>query len=108
MRLIVLVAAGALSGLGGACEKKASDTGEVSVTTHGTPSRSLPRTEILHIAQEDARKAYRDLSSMEVKAELEGDGWHVEYEPRGDVNGGGPHYLIHPETGQILKKMYYQ
>lgn len=106
MRWIVLVAA--IAALGGACEKKASDTGAVSVTRQATPTRALPRAEILRIAQEDALKAYRDLSIMEVKAELRDDGWHVEYEPRGEVNGGGPHYLIHPETGQILKKTYYQ
>jgi hypothetical protein len=107
MRLIMLVAA--MSALGGACEKRASDSGEVSVTRQPTPNQDLPKAEILRIARADAVKAYGDVSDMEVKAERKDDGWHVDYEPRAEhVNGGGPHYLIHPETGQIVKKEYQQ
>jgi hypothetical protein len=63
----------------------------------------------LVIAQADAARAYRDLSSFRIQVVLEDDGWHVDYElkdPR--LKGGGPHYIIDPHSGAILSKRYEQ
>jgi hypothetical protein len=32
---------------------------------------------------------------------LESDGWHIDYEIAIHLNGGAPHYIICPETGEI-------
>ena len=45
----------------------------------------------------------------EVIKMLEDDGWHVDYdltEPL--VAGGGPHYVIDPTNGAIVRKRYEQ
>jgi hypothetical protein len=63
----------------------------------------------LAIAQADALKAYRSLSSYRIQVVLESDGWHIDYElkdPR--VKGGGPHYIIDAATGAIVSKRYEQ
>ena len=61
------------------------------------------------IAQEDAKKAYGDLSAYDVRAVLEKDGWHIDYELKEKSSqGGGPHYLIDPHNGKIIKKEYDQ
>ncbi len=42
-------------------------------------------------------------------AQLESDGWHVDYnlkDPR--LKGGGPHYVIDAASGAILSKRYAQ
>ena len=37
------------------------------------------------------------------------DGWHVDYELKTPLlNGGGPHYIIDPVSGQITWKKYEQ
>jgi uncharacterized membrane protein YkoI len=69
----------------------------------------LPGDQILTIAQEDAVKAYGDLTAYRIQLSLEDDGWHVDYElkdPR--LKGGGPHYVIDAESGAILSKRYEQ
>jgi hypothetical protein len=61
------------------------------------------------IAEADALPVYEDLSPYRIDVRLEDDGWHVEYrikKPR--VAGGGPHYIIDANSGQILSKKYYQ
>jgi hypothetical protein len=63
----------------------------------------------LAIAEADAIPVYEDLSPYRIDVRLGDDGWHVEYrikQPR--VAGGGPHYIIDANTGQILSKKYYQ
>jgi hypothetical protein len=63
----------------------------------------------LAIAEADALPVYVDLRPYRIEIWLDVDGWHVEYrirKPR--VAGGGPHYLIHAETGEILSKKYFQ
>ena len=63
----------------------------------------------LAIAQADAALVYRDLSPYRIQLVLEGDGWHVDYElknPR--LKGGGPHYVIDAQTGDIVSKRYEQ
>ena len=63
----------------------------------------------LKIARSDAEKAYRDLSEYRITIALEPDGWHIDYnlkDPR--IKGGGPHYVIEKESGQIASKRYEQ
>ena len=63
----------------------------------------------LAVAEADALAAYGDLSLYRIELRLEADGWHVAYriaQPR--IAGGGPHYVISAETGEILSKKYYQ
>ena len=83
------------------------------MATTGTSSTSsqqlISRDQVLQIAREDAEKAYRDLSSYRVEAQLEQDGWHVDYELKNPkAEGGGPHYVIDPANGKILRKKYEQ
>lgn len=63
----------------------------------------------LLIAEEDALRAYRDLSPYRVSLTLEGNGWHVDYDLK-DLGhkGGGPHYVIDAATGAIVSKRYEQ
>jgi hypothetical protein len=57
----------------------------------------------------DAESAYDDLSGYTIRITREADGWHVDYELKdANANGGGPHYVIHPVTGDILAKRYEQ
>jgi hypothetical protein len=70
---------------------------------------ALPGDRVLAIAQQDAAKAYGDLSAFRIQMALEADGWHVDYDlkdPR--LKGGGPHYIIDPQSGAILAKRYEQ
>ena len=61
------------------------------------------------IAQADAVKAYRDLSSYRIQLVLEADGWHIDYELKDPhLKGGGPHYVIDASTGAIVAKRYEQ
>lgn len=74
-----------------------------------SPPRSIPAAEILAIAEADARVAYRDLSMFRIEIVQQEDGWHVGYFIKTPlVAGGGPHYVISAETGEILSKKYYQ
>lgn len=70
---------------------------------------SLAGDQVLAIAQADAARLYRDLSSYRIQLVLEDDGWHVDYElnhPK--LKGGGPHYVIDAHTGAIVLKRYEQ
>jgi hypothetical protein len=69
----------------------------------------LRSDQVLRIANEDAERAYGDLSDLKVSVRLHPDGWHVEYEPdTPGVQGGGPHYVIDPFDGTIKSKKYFQ
>jgi hypothetical protein len=78
------------------------------------PSLEAPQTNIscdqaLKIAQTDAERAYRDLFLYRISISLEDDGWSVDYELKDpDLNGGGPHYLIDADSGEIVSKRYDQ
>jgi len=78
----------------------------------GEPPAEMPRIAEMRareIAREDAKKAYGDLSAYDVKTVLEKDGWHIDYELKEKASqGGGPHYLIDPHDGKIIKKEYEQ
>jgi hypothetical protein len=70
---------------------------------------TLAGDQALAIAQADAALVYRDLSPYRIQLVLEDDGWHVDYElknPR--LKGGGPHYVIDAQTGDIVSKRYEQ
>ena len=73
----------------------------------GSPAE-IPRIAELRareIAQDDAKQAYGSLSAYDVKTALEKDGWHIDYELKEKSSqGGGPHYLIDPQNGKIIKK----
>jgi hypothetical protein len=83
----------------------------MSLTNAAQRSRpvGLPCDEILRIAHRDAAAVYRDLADFRITLELRPDGWHVDYDLTAPtVAGGGPHYVIDPETGQIVSKRYEQ
>jgi hypothetical protein len=71
--------------------------------------RPLPPDRVLAIARTDAEQAYGDLSAYRLSMVQEADGWHVEYELKDPTAcGGGPHYVIDGETGEILHRRYEQ
>jgi hypothetical protein len=83
----------------------------------GAPEVGEPRAQMSgiteararEIAQDDAKKAYGDLSAYDVRVVLEKDGWHVDFELKEKSSqGGGPHYIIDPQDGKIIKKQYDQ
>jgi hypothetical protein len=81
----------------------------MSSTTTPQATPTLTSAQILAIAQDDALKAYRDLSAYRIQLALEDDGWHVDYELKDfRRKGGGPHYIIDAVTGVVLSKRYEQ
>ncbi|MFC1603743.1 hypothetical protein ACFL5F_01830 [Planctomycetota bacterium] len=69
----------------------------------------IDKERVLEIAREHAAQAYRDLSVYEVTARLEGDTWYIDYEFRDkNIDGGGPHYVISAESGEILSCRFEQ
>jgi hypothetical protein len=82
--------------------------GDRMVTT--TPSAtSLPVAEVLRIAHQDAQSVYGDLSEFKITLTPRPDGWHVDYDSSDPLAaGGGPHYVIDPQTGNILARRYEQ
>jgi hypothetical protein len=61
------------------------------------------------IARQDAEKTYRELFRYRITVLLSDDGWHVDYDLTSPTAaGGGPHYVIDSEDGQILAKRYEQ
>ena len=80
----------------------------MSISTEVEAPR-LSCDEVLRIARTDAEKAYRDLSRYGIRIAEEADGWHVDYELKdARARGGGPHYVIHPVSGEIVAKRYEQ
>lgn len=69
----------------------------------------IDETEAKGIAAEDAAAAYRDLTVYTVCARLENGRWLVDYELADEtLLGGGPHYEIDAETGEIVSRRYEQ
>jgi hypothetical protein len=76
-------------------------------TTSTVPTVS--RQQAIAIAEADALPVYGNLDDLTLEVALMDDGWHVDYwlrKPR--WAGGGPHYIISAQTGEILWKKYYQ
>jgi hypothetical protein len=70
---------------------------------------SLPVSDILRIAHQDALAVYGDLSDFKITLTPCSDGWHVDYDLTDPLcAGGGPHYLIDPSGGAILSRRYEQ
>ena len=68
----------------------------------------IDRDEAIRIARQDARAAYGDLAAYDEKAELE-EVWKIDYDLSDPgAQGGGPHYIVSAETGEILAKRYEQ
>ena len=69
----------------------------------------LSSDEVLRVARLDAERVYRDFSRFVIRIAREADGWHVDFDLKdATARGGGPHYIIHPETGVIVAKRYEQ
>jgi hypothetical protein len=65
--------------------------------------------DVLRIAHQDAQAVYRDLSGFKITLTPCPDGWHVDYDLTDPLSaGGGPHYVIDPHTGDILRRRYEQ
>lgn len=65
--------------------------------------------EALRIARSDAERAYGDLTDHRIIIKRHQDGWHIDYDlvdPH--LKGGGPHYVVDSETGEIVSKRYEQ
>ena len=63
----------------------------------------------LRIARTNAESAYRDLSMYRIAISLEEQGWLVDFDLKDpNLQGGGPHYVIDAETGEILSKRHEQ
>jgi len=69
----------------------------------------IDKEKALEIAKENAGRFYRDLSVYDVLIRLEGDNWHIDYILKDkNFDGGGPHYIISAETGEIVEMRFEQ
>lgn len=69
----------------------------------------ITEEQAINCATEDARKVYGELNQYAASATLEHDGWHVEFVLKDKtLRGGGPRYVIDPNSGAIKKKTYEQ
>jgi hypothetical protein len=74
-----------------------------------TTAPKLAVAEILRIAHQDAQAVYKDLGGFKITLMPCPDGWHVDYDLTDPLSaGGGPHYVIDPNTGVILARRYEQ
>ena len=79
------------------------------MATVSSMGAALAVVDILRIAQEDAEGAYGDLSGLKITISRSVDGWHVDYDLTDPLSaGGGPHYIIDPDSGSILARNYEQ
>lgn len=63
----------------------------------------------LAIARADAEQVYQNIQRFRIEIQLDEDGWRIAFLLKAKlVAGGGPHYVISAETGEILDKKYYQ
>lgn len=61
------------------------------------------------VAAEEAAQAYRDLSGYTVSAVQENGDWRIDYELTDKtLLGGGPHFVVSGETGEIVSRRYEQ
>jgi hypothetical protein len=79
------------------------------MVTAGPSGASLAVADVLRIAHQDAQAVYGDLSGFKITLLSCPDGWHVDYDLTDPLSaGGGPHYVIDPDTGNILARRYEQ
>lgn len=79
------------------------------MATASSSGANLAVADVLRIAHQDAQAAYHDLSGFKITLFLRPDGWHVDYDLTDPLSaGGGPHYIIDPNTGDILARRYEQ
>jgi len=79
----------------------------MATTSHARTSLAV--AEVLRIAQQDAEAVYRDLSGYKITLTPSADGWHVDYDLTDPLSaGGGPHYVIDSQTGEIVSRRYQQ
>ncbi len=79
------------------------------MTTTSSSEAGLAVADVLRIAHQDAQVVYRDLSGFKITLFRCPDGWHVDYDLADPLSaGGGPHYVIDPDTGTILTRRYEQ
>ena len=70
---------------------------------------NLAVADVLRIADHDAQTVYGDLSEFKITLCRRSDGWHVDYDLTDPLAaGGGPHYVIDPESGDIVTRRYEQ
>ena len=69
----------------------------------------IDRDETISIAMKNAGQVYRDLSVYRVEAVLKEGKWYVDFEfADKDMDGGGPHFVIDAETGEIIGSRFDQ
>lgn len=79
------------------------------MATASPSGASLAVADVLRIAHADAQAAYGDLSGFRITLLRCPDGWHVDYDLVAPLSaGGGPHYIINPNTGDIVMRRYEQ
>ncbi len=70
---------------------------------------AVNKQEALRIANEDAKSITGPFSIYDVIIELEHSNWKIDYELKDkNAQGGGPHYLISHETGEIISRRFEQ
>jgi len=79
------------------------------MSSAGVLAPQLSSDEVLRVGRLDAERVYRDLSRFVIRIARESDGWHVDFDLKDTMaRGGGPHYIIDPESGVIVTKRYEQ
>lgn len=79
------------------------------LTTNVNMKMKISKEKALEIAELDAKTVYQDLSIYTISVSLKGQCWEIDYELTDtNLRGGGPHYSISQDTGEILSKRYEQ
>ena len=88
---------------------KQPEKGDDIMATASSPEASLAVADVLRIAHLDAQAVYRNLSEFKITLCRCPDGWHVDYDLTDPLAaGGGPHYVIDPNKGEIVTRRYEQ
>ena len=79
------------------------------MVTASQSGASLAVADVLRIAHQDAQAVYGDLSGFKITLLRCPDGWRVDYDLTDPLSaGGGPHYVVDPDSGKILARRYEQ
>lgn len=69
----------------------------------------ITKEKAIQIAHDDAINVYRNLSDYETDIRLSNHKWYVDFILKNkEAQGGGAHYIISEESGDILQKRYEQ